>query len=128
VLVFMTQRLLWPLTDLGETLDLYQRGVASIRRILDLLDAPVGIGAGTRTLPAPTAGAVRFTDIRFAYPAQRTREQVLRGLNLDVAAGETHAIVGATGAGKSTLVKLLLRLYDPDAGSRSRSTASRSVS
>jgi ATP-binding cassette subfamily B protein len=123
VLVFMTQRLLWPLTELGETLDLYQRGVASIRRILDLLDEPVGIRSGARELPADTPGAVRFQDVRFAYrgdgsdaadePAQRP---VLRGLELEVPAGETHAIVGATGAGKSTLVKLLLRLYDPDEG------------
>ncbi len=122
VLVFMTQRLLWPLTDLGETLDLYQRGMASTRRILDLLDAPVGVASGTRALPAPAAGerpgAVRFDDLTFAYrdPDGAARPPVLRGVNLDIAAGETHAIVGATGAGKSTIVKLLLRLYDADAG------------
>jgi ATP-binding cassette subfamily B protein len=113
VLVFMTQRLLWPLVDLGETLDLYQRGMASARRILDLIDQPIGIVAGSRELHKP-AGAVRFADVDFTYPG---REQpVLRGLDLDVPAGETHAIVGATGAGKSTLVKLLLRLHDADAG------------
>jgi ATP-binding cassette subfamily B protein len=119
VLVFMTQRLLWPLTDLGETLDLYQRGVASIRRILDLLDAPIAIRPGTRELPVPTPGAVRFAGVRFAYRDAdgATRTEVLRGLDLDVPPGETHAIVGATGAGKSTVVKLLLRLYDADAGS-----------
>jgi ATP-binding cassette subfamily B protein len=130
VLVFMTQRLLWPLTELGETLDLYQRGVASIRRILDLLDTPIAIRPGTATLPAaPAAGRVvplpvRFDDVRFSYGARpdgttadEERIPVLHGLDLDVPAGETHAIVGATGAGKSTVVKLLLRLYDPDAGS-----------
>jgi ATP-binding cassette subfamily B protein len=118
VLVFMTQRLLWPLTELGETLDLYQRGVASIRRILDLLDAPIAILPGTRELPVPTPGAVRFDAVRFAYrDADDTpRTEVLRGLDLDVPAGETHAIVGATGAGKSTVVKLLLRLYEADSG------------
>ncbi|MDX8153039.1 ABC transporter ATP-binding protein [Patulibacter brassicae] len=129
VLVFMTQRLLWPLTELGETLDLYQRGVASIRRILDLLDTPIGIRSGGRQLAAATPGAVRFDDVRFSYrpvppgaagpaPASDAVEDrlVLRGLDLDVPAGETHAIVGATGAGKSTVVKLLLRLYAPDAG------------
>ena len=52
VLVFMTQRLLWPLTELGETLDLYQRGVASIRRILDLIDVPIGVAPGAAELPA----------------------------------------------------------------------------
>jgi ATP-binding cassette, subfamily B, bacterial len=122
VLVFMTQRLLWPLTDLGETLDLYQRGMASTRRILDLLDAPVQIRAGDRSLPSPAvgtrAGAVRFSGVQFGYrdPQGGELAPVLRGLNLDIPAGETHAIVGSTGAGKSTVVKLLLRLYDADAG------------
>ncbi|EHN09843.1 ATP-binding protein of ABC transporter [Patulibacter medicamentivorans] len=129
VLVFMTQRLLWPLTYLGETLDLYQRGVASIRRILDLLDTPIVIRPGARELPDGSPGAVRFAAVDFSYRdaiggdgdgerpgGSAVRTTVLRGLDLDVPAGETHAIVGATGAGKSTLVKLLLRLYDPDAG------------
>ncbi len=122
VLVFMTQRLLWPLTDLGETLDLYQRGMASTRRILDLLDAPIGVAPGQQALPTLAAGqqpgAVHFDRVTFAYrdPSGEARAPVLRGINLQVGAGETHAIVGATGAGKSTLVKLLLRLYDADAG------------
>jgi ATP-binding cassette subfamily B protein len=119
VLVFLTQRLLWPLTQLGETLDLYQRGVASIRRVLDLLDAPVRIPPGDRRLPDPPAGAVRFDDVHFAYRTGERgtdRVSVLRGLSLDAGAGETHAIVGATGAGKSTVIKLLLRLCEPDAG------------
>ncbi|WP_320672870.1 ABC transporter ATP-binding protein [Patulibacter defluvii] len=122
VLVFMTQRLLWPLTYLGETLDLYQRGVASIRRILDLLDTPIRIRPGARELPADSPGDVRFQAVSFSYRDQPddgpgdVRTRVLDRLDLDVPAGETHAIVGATGAGKSTLVKLLLRLYDPDSG------------
>jgi ATP-binding cassette subfamily B protein len=117
VLVFMTQRLLWPLTQLGEVLDLYQRGMASTRRILDLLDVPARIVGGTGTLPAPVAGAVRLDDVRFAYThTQATGVPVLRGVTLEIPAGETHAIVGPTGAGKSTLVKLLLRLEDPTGG------------
>ncbi|MDO8185487.1 ABC transporter ATP-binding protein [Conexibacter sp. JD483] len=122
VLVFMTQRLLWPLTALGETLDLYQRGTASLRRILDLIDAPVAISPGERELPPAAAGsrgrAVRFDDVRFVYRDGdgEIRTHVLDGLELDVAAGETHAIVGPTGAGKSTVVKLLLRLYDAESG------------
>lgn len=120
VLVFMTQRLLWPLTELGETLDLYQRGVASIRRILDLIDVPIGVAPGAAELPAPAAAsgtpsrAVAFDDVSFAYGDGRP---VLDGLTMAIGAGETHAIVGATGAGKSTVVKLLLRLYDAQAGS-----------
>jgi len=122
VLVFMTQRLLWPLTHLGETLDLYQRGTASLRRILDLIDAPVAVRPGARELPPPAAGArgraVSFDGVRFAYRDGDggIRTRVLDGLELAVPAGETHAIVGPTGAGKSTVVKLLLRLYDADEG------------
>ncbi len=113
VLVFMTQRLLWPLTRLGETFDLYQRAMASTRRILDLLAVKPTIVEGADHLPTPVAGAVHFDDVRFSY-AQGN--EVLRGLELDIPAGETHAVVGLTGAGKSTIVKLLLRLYEPTAG------------
>jgi ATP-binding cassette subfamily B protein len=113
VLVYMTQRLLWPLTRLGETMDLYQRAMASCRRIFGLLDVEATIVSGTEDLPRPVAGAVRFEAVRFAY---RTGSEVIRGLDLDIAPGETHAIVGSTGAGKSTVVKLLLRLYEPTAG------------
>jgi ATP-binding cassette subfamily B protein len=114
VMVYITQRLLWPLTRLGETFDLYQRGMASTRRILDLLDVQPGIVDGPTTLATPVAGAVRFDAVRFSYA---TGDEVVRGLDISVAAGETHAIVGATGAGKSTVVKLLLRLYDVTGGS-----------
>lgn len=113
VLVFITQRLLWPLTRLGETFDLYQRGMASTRRILDLLDVRPGIVDGPRTLPGDGPGAVRLEGVTFAYADGTT---VLRGLDLHVEPRRTHAIVGATGAGKSTIVKLLLRLYDPVEG------------
>jgi ATP-binding cassette subfamily B protein len=113
VLVFMTQRLLWPLTTLGETFDLYQRAMASTRRILDLLAVRPQVIEGGGRLPRPPAGAVRFEDVRFAYASG---SEVLRGLDIDVPAGETHAVVGLTGAGKSTVVKLLLRLYDATGG------------
>ena len=112
VMVFIVQRLLWPLTRLGETFDLYQRAMASTRRILDLLAEPVGLTEGATPLPRPE-GNVRFEAVRFAY---RTGPEVLRGIDLDVPAGQTHAIVGSTGAGKSTVVKLLLRLEDVTAG------------
>ncbi len=113
VLVFMTQRLLWPLTRLGETFDLYQRAMASTRRILDLLAVEPSIVPGTRRLPVPVRGEIAFEDVRFAYA---DGQPVLRGLDLHVPAGETHAVVGLTGAGKSTIVKLLLRFYDPTGG------------
>ena len=114
-LVYMTQRLLWPLTELGETLDLYQRAMASCRRIFGLLDVEPAIQPGVRSLPDPVRGSVRFEGVRFGYGDAEAGD-VLHHLDLDVAPGETHAIVGATGAGKSTIVKLLLRLYEPRAG------------
>jgi len=113
VMIFITQRLLWPLTRLGETFDLYQRGMASTRRILDLLDVRPGITDGPQVLPMPVTGHVCFEDVHFGYASG---PEVLRGLTLDVPPGQTHAIVGATGAGKSTVVKLLLRLYDVTGG------------
>jgi len=112
VLVFIVQRLLWPLTRLGETFDQYQRAMASTRRILDLIGEPVGLTDGTRPLEAPR-GELTLEEVRFAY---RAGGEVLRGVDLHVPAGETHAVVGSTGAGKSTLVKLLLRLEDVTAG------------
>ncbi len=114
VLVFMTQRLLWPLTRLGETFDLYQRAMASTNRVLDLLDTEPQIKDGATPLPrAEVKGDIRFEDVRFAYS---NGVQVLHGLTLEMNAGQTIAIVGATGAGKSTVVKLLLRLYDVTGG------------
>jgi ATP-binding cassette subfamily B protein len=113
VLVYMTQRLLWPLTRLGETFDLYQRAMASTRRILDLLAVAPTIRPGAGRLSHPVQGEIEFHSVDFAYADGRL---VLDNLSLRVPAGETHAIVGATGAGKSTLVKLLLRLYDPTSG------------
>lgn len=113
VLVFMTQRLLWPLTRLGETLDLYQRGMASTRRILDLLDVEPTITPGAVDLPAPVRGEVVFDGVVFAYSDD---VPVLHGIDLRIPAGETHAVVGLTGSGKSTIVKLLLRFYDTRSG------------
>ena len=114
VLVFMTQRLLWPLTDLGETLDLYQRAMASTRRIFALMGERGLQQPGSADLPAPVRGRLELRDIRFGYA---DGPDVLRGLNLVVPAGETHAIVGATGAGKSSVLRLVLRFSDPREGS-----------
>ena len=117
VLVFLTQRLLWPLTRLGEVFDDYQRAMASVRRLLDLMATRPGITSGSTPLPDRVPGAVAgdvvFDRVRFGYASGG---EVLRGVDLHVPAGSTHAIVGATGAGKSTIVKLLLRLYDVTAG------------
>jgi ATP-binding cassette subfamily B protein len=113
VLLFMTQRLLWPLTRLGETFDQYQRAMASTNRILDVIDTSPTITGGSRRLAlVPGEGEVRFEGVRFAYEDT----PAVDGVDLVLAAGRTTAIVGPTGSGKSTLTKLLLRFYDPDEG------------
>ncbi len=113
VLVFMTQRLLWPLTDLGEVFDQYQRAMASVRRIFGLLAVRPQLVPGRGALPEPVRGEVRFEGVTFGYGAGPA---VLSGVDLVVPAGEVHAVVGATGAGKSTVVKLLLRFHDVRSG------------
>ena len=113
-LVFITQRLLWPLTGLGRTLDDWQRAMASTQRVLDLLDTPIAIAGGSRPLPLESVrGEVRFEAVRFSYTG---RAPLLVDFDLTVPAGSSLGIVGATGSGKSTLVKLLLRLYSLQAG------------
>lgn len=108
-LVFITQRLLWPLTTLGRTLDDYQRAMASTNRVLNLLDTPIAIASGQQRLPlGQVKGELRFEGVSFGYAG---REPLLRQFDLTIPAGSTLGIVGATGSGKSTLVKLLLRLY-----------------
>jgi ATP-binding cassette subfamily B protein len=114
VLIFLVQRLLWPLTRLGDTFDLYQRAMASTNRVMDLLDTPLAIHPGNITLPVDTVrGEVEFHHVSFAY---KDRLSVIENLSLRVPAGKTIAIVGSTGSGKSTLVKLLLRLYEIKSG------------
>ena len=115
VLVFLTQRLLWPLTRLGQTVDLYQRAMASTNRIFDVLDTEPTILDGVTSIdPCSVTGRVAFENVSFAYdkgfPA-------LCDVSLTIEPAQTTAFVGSTGSGKTTLVKLILRFYDPDAGS-----------
>ncbi len=115
VLVFMTQRLLWPLTRLGETFDLYQRAMASSTRVLDILTSPTEIEQGefAPSNEIISSSSIVFNDVHFAYSG---REKVFEGLNLKIDAGKTTGIVGATGSGKTTLVRLLLRFAEPIQG------------
>lgn len=114
VLVFMTQRLLWPLTRLGNTLDQYQRAMASTNRVMDLLDTPIAIHTGDIRLPISSIkGELEFKNVTFSY---NQRKPILQYFSLTLPAGKTTAIVGATGSGKSTLVKLILRLYEVQYG------------
>ncbi|WP_199317719.1 ABC transporter ATP-binding protein [Richelia sinica] len=113
-LVFLVQLLLWPLTRLGDTFDLYQRAMASTNRVMDLLDTPIAIHPGNINLPVEMVrGGVEFQNVSFSY---KDRLTVIKNLSLEIPAGNTVAIVGSTGSGKSTLVKLLLRFYEIQQG------------
>lgn len=112
VMVFLTQRLLWPLTKLGQTFDLYQRAMASTDRILDVLDTEPQITDG-RLVLGEVKGELALESVEFAY------EQgfpVLHDVTIAMPDGQTTAFVGATGSGKTTVIKLLLRYYDVDEG------------
>ena len=113
VLVFLTQRLLWPLTGLAEVTDMYQRSMAAIERAMALIDTPITIAYEGQHFPAAQVqGTITLEDVHFAYGDT----PVLRGISLTLPAGKTKAFVGTTGSGKSTLVKLLLRFYEPQQG------------
>ena len=114
VLVFLTQRLLWPLTDLAKTIDLFERAMASTRRIFCVLEAPVEVqDAGVLTLPRPVAGLIAFKEVQFRFSGSNAG---LSDFSLQVPSGVTTALVGVTGSGKSTVAKLLMRFYEADSG------------
>ena len=114
VLVFLTQRLLWPLTDLAKTIDLFERAMASTRRIFGVLEAPVEvIDSGDQLLARPVAGEIEFKAVQFRFTGSNAG---LSDFSLVVPAGKTTALVGVTGSGKSTVAKLLLRFYESNSG------------
>jgi ATP-binding cassette, subfamily B, bacterial len=102
---------------LSETMGDLQRAAGATERLFELLDEAPHITAPAlpQPLPPALAGAVRFEQVRFAYPAHPERP-VLRELDIAVAPGETVALVGPSGAGKTSVFQLLMRFYDPDAG------------
>ena len=115
VLVFMTQRLLWPLTRLGETFDLYQRAMASSVRILSLLERPSSITDGDKVLSRVDAreDSIVFNNVSFAYPE---RDELFTNFNMEIKSGTTIGVVGTTGSGKTTLTRFLLRFAEPSQG------------
>ena len=104
-----------PIQQLSQVFDTYQQAAVAIGRITELMAIPTLTPDSEHpVIPSRLRGEVRFDDVRFAYPSTAT--EALRGVDLHISPGETVAIVGETGAGKSTLEKLVIRYYDVTAG------------
>jgi ATP-binding cassette subfamily B protein len=112
----LTRRFFQPLQDLSEKFNLLQSAMASSERVFALLDQPVEViePAHPADLPRPVRGEVRFEGVWFRYSAKGP--WVLRDVSFTASPGQTVALVGHTGSGKTTIVNLLLRFYDPDRG------------
>ena len=112
--ILLTQRFIWPMAQFGQIINMYQRARASAARIFGLMDEPARIeedpGATELTVED---GRVEYDEVTFGYD----EETIVEDVDLTVEGGETLALVGPTGAGKSTVLKLLLRMYDVDEGS-----------
>jgi ATP-binding cassette subfamily B protein len=103
-----------PLTQLATMMNVFQSGIASLERVLELLDAEEQTAdAPARVDAPPVRGRVEFDDVCFSYDPNRP---LIEGLSLVAEPGQTIAIVGPTGAGKTTLVNLIMRFYELDAG------------
>ena len=111
----MIQRILWPLTRMGITLDEYERAKASASRTFGLLQAPSKIQnpKKPKTLPKTVQGELKLQQVSFKYKQGHT---ILNQLDLTLHPAQTVGVAGTTGSGKSTLIKMLLRLYDPNEG------------
>ncbi len=105
-----------PIQQLSQTFDTYQEAMASADRIDELMATPTSTPPADHPIavPASLRGDIELRDVRFAYPG--TVAEALAGVSVSIPAGETVALVGETGAGKSTFVKLVSRFYDPTAG------------
>jgi ATP-binding cassette subfamily B protein len=104
-----------PIQQLSQVFDTYQQGAVALDRLREVLTTPVSIPQPDEpTEPGRLRGEMRFEGVTFAYAA--ASEPALQDIDLEIAAGETVAFVGQTGAGKSTMVKLAARLYDPTGG------------
>jgi ATP-binding cassette subfamily B protein len=111
--ILYTQRFIWPMAQFGQIINMYQRAYASAERVFGLMDTPDRIGQKEGAEPLTvTNGDVEYDDVTFGYDG----EPIVEDVSFEVDGGDTVALVGPTGAGKSTAVKLLLRLYDVDEG------------
>ena len=112
VMLFITQRLLWPLTELGIIFDSFQKAMASFRRIMNLRNTNPTINDGETEL-LELENKISFENLNFEYVKDFP---VLKNINIEIKKGKTTAIVGSTGSGKSTLIKLILRFYEKNSG------------
>jgi ATP-binding cassette subfamily B multidrug efflux pump len=109
--------LTWPLMAVGYVVNQYQRGTAALSRIAEILDVPVAPRyqvPGAARSPEPVTGSIEIRQLNFAFAAFDV--PALKNINLTIPAGKVCGIVGETGSGKSTLINLLLRLYEPPDG------------
>ncbi len=112
--ILLTQQLVWPMAQFGQIINMYQRAEASAERIFGLMDEEGRIESETDVNDLFISdGTVTYDDVSFSYT---DGEQILEDVSFRVDGGDTLALVGPTGAGKSTVLKLLLRLYDADEG------------
>jgi ATP-binding cassette subfamily B protein len=111
-MLFITQRLLWPLTELGMIFDVYQKAMASFRRIINLKETKPLIKDGDIQMQELKEN-ITFENLNFEYVPNFP---VLKDINVEIVKGKTTAIVGSTGSGKSTLIKLILRFYEKKSG------------
>jgi ATP-binding cassette subfamily B protein len=112
--ILYTQRFIWPMAQFGQIINMYQRARASAERIFGLMDEPSRLNQDPDADDlAVSGGRVEYDDVNFGYESD---ERTVKNVSFDVAGGETVALVGPTGAGKSTVLKLLLRMYDVDDG------------
>src|SRR5205823_12870893 len=104
-----------PIQPLSQVFDTWQQAAASMQKINELMGTPSGTPLAEHPIdPGRLAGAVAFEAVHFRYPT--AIDEALRGVDLSIEPGETVALVGETGAGKSTVIKLIARFYDATAG------------
>ncbi|MEN9216926.1 MAG: ABC transporter ATP-binding protein [Gloeomargarita sp. HHBFW_bins_162] len=113
--ILFAQRLFDPLRELAEKFTLIQSGLTAVERIQEILTQPVSIRdpSAPLTLPAQGGGEIRFEQVSFGY---KPDELAIKNLDFTIHAGEKVALVGPTGAGKSSVIRLLCRLYEPQQG------------
>src|SRR5699024_7519008 len=113
--ILYTQRFIWPMAQFGQIINMYQRARASAERIFGLMDEPSRLEQDPNAEDLTvSAGHVEYDDVSFGYDSDG--DLTVEDVTFDVPGGDTLALVGPTGAGKSTILKLLLRMYDIDEG------------